>query len=203
MAVQNTKLYGGGLSADIPTGFIDASEFREVPDTQEVFVHQTVDDSIVIDLLECVEEDGDDAVNIHLKEIAELNNAEAHEYSRLYTEQTTLNQIDQTPPPFAIITIAIEPARKWGRSAHLDGSHEPDSQVLESPLLVTVLAVVRLQDVCTDLLASYNVPITLRQDYDGVVSGNPESMPGRVQNALESIRTIVKSMKIHDWQLFG
>lgn len=214
-----TNLYGGAITADFPIGFIDASQFREIPDTQEVYVSETVDDSLVIDLMEAVEEIGDEAVNTHLKEIAEMNNAGIHEYARLYTAEhkvTTLSEMSHTPaaPSSAVITVAIEPARKWGRSSqlHSDESEKDEKDafekdnnngLLESPLLALVLAVVRLHKVSTDLVVTYNVPITQRKDLEGLRSGQPEQMPERVQAGLESVRKILESLEVHDWQLFG
>lgn len=196
------QLYGGAITANLPEGFVDASMFREIPDTQEVYVSQSVDDSVVIDLMESVEETGDAAVDVHLKEIAEMNGAaDANEYSRLHSEQITLSQLPQTPsaaPVTCLITIAIEPARKWGRSAQLEGD-----QSLESPLLAMVLSVTRLENVSTDLVVTYNVPITSRDDYSKLLTGVPESLPERVQAGLTSVKAIMLSLQVKDWSLFG
>ncbi|MCJ1224131.1 hypothetical protein MMC12_000775 [Toensbergia leucococca] len=56
-AVEYTRvdLYGGALSVELPVGFIDASNFRPVPDHQEVFVSNNNSTSIIIDILESVD----------------------------------------------------------------------------------------------------------------------------------------------------
>lgn len=190
------------MTALFPKDFIDASQFREIPDTQEVYVSQTVDDSLVVDLMEAVEKVGDGAVDEHLQEIAEMNNAGANEYARLYTEKVAIRDI--VPQELTgYITIAIEPARKWGRSAQLDQSEKLADLALESPLLVTVLAVLRLEKVTTDVVVTYNTPITLRREYEEVQTGDPTRMPDRVKKGLDTVRQLVQSLKVNDWTLFG
>ncbi|EGG18397.1 Ran GTPase binding protein [Cavenderia fasciculata] len=49
---EKKGLYGGAMEIEIPTRFIDVSQFRQVPDHQEVFVDETSDQSVIIELLE-------------------------------------------------------------------------------------------------------------------------------------------------------
>lgn len=71
---MTTNLYGGSIKVVLPSNFIDASDFRQVPDNQEVFVNDNNNDSIVFDILERVNAEDEDAVQEHVKEIAVLNN---------------------------------------------------------------------------------------------------------------------------------
>jgi hypothetical protein len=57
------SLFGGALSCLLPPGAKDVSEVRQIPDNQEVLVHEETDQSIVIELLEYEEAvDGEQAV---------------------------------------------------------------------------------------------------------------------------------------------
>ena len=45
-------LFGGAFACNVPPYFKDASEIRDIPDNQEVFVHESEDDSLMVDILE-------------------------------------------------------------------------------------------------------------------------------------------------------
>ena len=47
-----TNLFGGALQCLIPVGFVDISQFRQVPDNQEVFADANKDQSICIEIVE-------------------------------------------------------------------------------------------------------------------------------------------------------
>lgn len=70
-------LYGGAILVELPFFMDDASTFREIPDTQEVFVQNNGQVSIIFDLLEAVEaNDPITRVLTHFKEINSLNGVE-------------------------------------------------------------------------------------------------------------------------------
>ena len=46
------QLFGGALTFVIPKDYEDASEIRQVPDNQEVFMHTKQDNSIIVELLQ-------------------------------------------------------------------------------------------------------------------------------------------------------
>ena len=52
MDCRQVPLYGGALSVELPRSFTDASELREVPDHQEVWVDTCSDRSLIIEILE-------------------------------------------------------------------------------------------------------------------------------------------------------
>ena len=55
-ALRKVDLYGGALTATVPSRMADISDFRPVPDNQEVFGDADIDQSLVIEVLERVEE---------------------------------------------------------------------------------------------------------------------------------------------------
>lgn len=211
---QSTGLYGGAMTVDLAPGFIDASNFREIPDTQEVYVHQEVDDSVVFDLLESVESAAHlDALKEHLHEISRINNDDPEsQLVQLYTntidlKQTSLKDVDVSK---AAITVAIEPAKKWGRTTKLE--KEGNEETLEEPILVMILSLIRLANVQTDLLITYNTPITKVKDLNAletVFNGKDkpiasiEELPERIKQGLEAIEVITKTLEVKDWGLFG
>ncbi|KAJ2005173.1 hypothetical protein GGI04_002120 [Coemansia thaxteri] len=67
-------LFGGAMSIDLCDDMVDVSEIRQVPDNQEVFVSTNSDDSVIIEILEGVDEaDGFDALRFHYAQVADLN----------------------------------------------------------------------------------------------------------------------------------
>eukprot|EP01084_Bolivina_argentea_P059751 109156_1 len=65
------KLFGGGFGISLPERFIDLSNFRLVPDHQEVWSDAHTDQSIIIELVERVNEQKDEnAAHYHYYDIA-------------------------------------------------------------------------------------------------------------------------------------
>jgi len=70
------ELFGGAITALLPANLIDASNLREVPDNQEVFLYPSSSISIVIEILERVSANSDkDAAKFHFDSLAHDNAA--------------------------------------------------------------------------------------------------------------------------------
>lgn len=69
MILEERGLFGGGITVKVPKDFKDVSQFRQVPDNQEVFVSSTSDETLIVELLETPEEaqDAQDAGVRYLK----------------------------------------------------------------------------------------------------------------------------------------
>lgn len=94
------ELYGGAMAMDVPSDMIDASTFRQVPDTQEVFVSKdNTDFSVIVDLLECVPGTTlEEALDEHVQELTRLNGATATDTHVLFTKGVA-------PPPATAATV--------------------------------------------------------------------------------------------------
>ncbi|TNY17873.1 hypothetical protein DMC30DRAFT_428852 [Rhodotorula diobovata] len=78
--MTSRPLYGGAITASLPPSFLDASDLRQVPDTQEVFLAPDSDLSLIVEVLELVKDDGsaDDlekAARFHFSSLAHDNSA--------------------------------------------------------------------------------------------------------------------------------
>lgn len=73
VTMTSVDLYGGAIKTVIPNGFLDVATIKPVPDHQEVFVSKTNDESIIFDILEKVDFSDEEAANVHLQEIADIN----------------------------------------------------------------------------------------------------------------------------------
>ncbi|KAK3706422.1 hypothetical protein QZH41_018636 [Actinostola sp. cb2023] len=68
------ELFGGAMRALIPSEAKDVSEVRQVPDNQEVFCHPTIDQSIMVDILEYqTQVQNENAAKYHFEDIASCN----------------------------------------------------------------------------------------------------------------------------------
>ncbi|OCF44492.1 hypothetical protein I317_01561 [Kwoniella heveanensis CBS 569] len=71
-------LFGGAISLDLPTDYLDASDLRQIPDNQEVFLSSTSDTAVVLEILGMVQDglastDLWEAVKFHFSSIAHDN----------------------------------------------------------------------------------------------------------------------------------
>ncbi|KAJ1727136.1 hypothetical protein LPJ61_004734, partial [Coemansia biformis] len=61
MDLASRDLYGGAMSMAVPSGMVDVSNFRTVPDNQEVFADDN-DCSVIVEILESVSAQKHDAL---------------------------------------------------------------------------------------------------------------------------------------------
>ncbi|XP_005999833.1 ran guanine nucleotide release factor [Latimeria chalumnae] len=82
--LQDQLLFGGSFSAVLPPNRKDISEFQDIPDNQEVFIHTRTDQSIIVELLEYQGHLADqDAARYHFEDIASSNDASGSEKSEV------------------------------------------------------------------------------------------------------------------------
>lgn len=207
MQYEKLDLYGGAITSQFPAGLVDASNLRQIPDNQELFLtpsENTTDysqlnknDSIIVELMEKLDTTTDqEAILEHFKEISQIN-ASGNEW-RLLSTQSVESSIDS-----AYISIGLEPARKWGR----DESKGKDF----TPTLVVILGLIRINKVETDLLVTYNLMIDNKKeltDLEKVVDQGDFKLDNndaskRIILGTQVVETALKNMKVEEWSLFG
>jgi hypothetical protein len=74
---REAALFGGAISIHVPSTMVDISEFRQVPDNQEVFVDDAAAMSIIVELLDGNADSDPDScsVSYHFQELAKENSA--------------------------------------------------------------------------------------------------------------------------------
>ncbi len=204
---ERKELYGGAIVTKVPVGLIDASDLRQIPDTQEVFLNPSEnttdytqlnkDDSIIVDLMERIDGDDTEAIREHFSEISALNDT---------SNSWKLVSIDDVPNKLnlkAYIGTGVEPALKWGRD---------ESKGLDyKPTLVVVLGIIRLKKVDTDVLVTQNVLISDKDELKDLEklqgAGSSESEENRAAKRISLAKTVVKeaisNLTVEDWNLFG
>ncbi|ETO26247.1 ran-binding protein [Reticulomyxa filosa] len=71
--LKKRSLFGGAFEITLPETFVDLSDFRQVPDNQEVYSDANADTSVIIEIVERVDVKDEDSAKYHFDEIAECN----------------------------------------------------------------------------------------------------------------------------------
>ena len=150
-------LYGGHMSALIPASWLDASDFRQIPDTQEVYLPPDSENvSLIIELVEAPPGDLSlsDAIREHYKTLAEDNEASV---SHL---KDSVKLSSQAGP--AILVHGTQQVSKFN-------SQEKD-------LVHVTLGLLRLARAKTDVLVSFNSAGTIEANGTTLVTQILESL---------------------------
>ncbi|KAM3179114.1 hypothetical protein ACTXT7_001252 [Hymenolepis weldensis] len=132
-------LYGGALQIHLPSPAIDVSNFRQVPDNQEIFVNPANNQSIIVDILEALpESDLVEAVKLHFQEIAECNSA-----TEIIVDSVEVQNIPDSPP--AVLLHGKQKAGKFNRE--------------ESDIVAISIMLYRFTQFTSDILVCFNDPI--------------------------------------------
>jgi hypothetical protein len=217
-----TPLFGGALNVVLPSGWLDCSDARPVPDHQEVWLEaEGHSRSIIIEILERAEEASDDKCAIyHFVDIAEANGAAEQRIAftdRLPAEALRpslgqaagpsyiLHGVQVLPPAGAAGRLgreASEMAQSGGGAASAGAS---DAMPAGSVQLELALAVVRLPRQRTDLLVSVNRGRPLPVGGAGAAAHEAAEAQQLVDANADAtlLAGVVGSLEVSDWGLFG
>jgi len=166
------ELFGGAITATLPTKLIDASDLRQVPDTQEVFLYPDSGVSIIVEVLQSVEVTNLlEVARFHFDSLAHDNDA----------EKSVVEQVDivtngtghHTPAP--VILSGVQSVRKFNKTT-------PDE-------VRVLLAVYRLVDHNIDLVMTMNIP-TRAEDGDSVSDAEQAASKDVFAIAAQSLRIV-------------
>ena len=228
------ELYGGAIIAKLPSDFKDVSDFRPVPDHQEVFLNDH-EVSINTELLDLGHDQSDDMVlSYYFHDLATNNESQHHQilHERLILE-------DQHPTT-VFGHVPAEQGGQQGFMPAIGGSHTKMMLIGKqsvkkyrsetSPLhdVYIIMTLIRLRNVDTDVLLTFNIPSTLLStrnispetlemnlNLDFFISptaaaadGHDEGDEGHqaLTSALPELvnyREYLQSFQVRDWQLFG
>ncbi|KAL7753019.1 hypothetical protein RI367_001470 [Sorochytrium milnesiophthora] len=181
---EQRPLFGGAISALVPANFADTSQFREVPDNQEVFVDMQSDVSLIFELLELAEGAGADKVaDYHYHRLLEDSDATSEAIHDIRTLQPGTMQLSASGRAFtAQRLVATMRAAKFNQRAQ--------------DTVAVVLWAIRLPDVATDVLITFNVPLQ-------VTTSNATPAPRLSDAHVAEMQRVASSFAIHDWSLFA
>ncbi|KAI8897969.1 hypothetical protein BC833DRAFT_526417 [Globomyces pollinis-pini] len=138
-------LFGGAITMPVPSTYMDASQIRQIPDNQEVYLDTESDNSLIVELLELDPVDILQSVENHFNQLAEDNDA----INPIIVTKSKLTNHDDI-----CLLIGQQSVSKFNENT----VHE-----------VNVLCgLVRLSTVASDILISMNVVGDIN---DGIISG--------------------------------
>nr|XP_060636071.1 ran guanine nucleotide release factor [Anolis sagrei ordinatus] len=184
---EGHPLFGGAFSACLPPGSIDVSEMRQVPDNQEVFVHPSTDQSIIIELLEYQASVPDEnAARYHFEDLADSSST---------TE--ILNQ-EQFLPQLLALEGCSSAWQLTARQLVAKFNEEAKNEV------TLHLALLRLPQYGTDLLLTFNDPTRIHPLSSSAAQGTEVPPPfSQAPWTVEHFHTFVRSLRLHDPGIFG
>lgn len=201
-------LFGGAIVADLPTTFVDISDFRNVPDHQEVWADGDKDQSVVIELVdpptttptgEPLELDGPACLRYYWSDLADGNECpldQAHITSTEILDPTQLGTARAEG-------IGVGGGVAWagvvrGRQRATKGRQLGEDKTNE---VAIALAVLRLPSVATDVLVSVNAPVVIAAGSASAAHAGSGDKPTGDACAAEVIQRVLGSFRILDWGL--
>jgi len=186
---MHRELYGGAISCEISEGFADVSEFRQVPDNQEVFAEAVSDRCVIIELLQLDTnvEDGQTA-HYYFNEIANTNACSANDRCIIQAKEL----LDADVPNVACSKYVVFGTQQVSKFK--------EGEEAKNGVLVLV-ACLRLPQVQTDLVISVTTPISINPRSSS--SSSVDNSRGTDHTAgIIILENVLKSLVIHDWSLF-
>ncbi|KAJ1974299.1 hypothetical protein H4R35_003679 [Dimargaris xerosporica] len=182
------KLYGGMMECEIPKDFENASTYRTIPDHQEVFVADTNDQSIIIEILEQADTEDDNCAKYHFDELAVDNEASS---SEIITNDPIPDDNVPDLPSTAICHMVT------GRQ--MVTKYKEKGPKAENYLLLYV-AVARLKQFHVDIVISYNHPMYIAP---GSSSSKTMTADPDAKASLAVFKHLLETLRITDYKLFG
>ncbi|KAL1962968.1 hypothetical protein VTN77DRAFT_8814 [Rasamsonia byssochlamydoides] len=215
--------FGGAIAGAIPEGWIDASDVRQVPDHQEIFLSRTTLSNLIVEINERVPRDQ------VLKMLTEQSVPPNGAHSNAQTEDiaaalyhlrdicdegdtmqvintphpVTLQRFNPPVPAYAGLVSFTSPKRQraGGQAAPVSIDGDTASSSAAGPQLSTYschFLLVRLEAQNTDLLVFVNVP---HEEFD--LQGDPRALSKEEEMASNLLGKFVETLEVRNWGLFG
>ncbi|KAI8998831.1 Mog1p/PsbP-like protein [Trametes punicea] len=172
------ELFGGAITTTLPKTLIDASDFRQVPDTQEVYVSPTSGISVIVEVLQSVAAtDLREAAGQHFDALAHDNDAK----SQIVIETLDMPNESNGTTPNPVVLYGTQLVQKF---------NSPTTDEVR-----ILLALYRVPDKNVDLVMTMNVPMTSADG--GAVSEDDWG------TARDVFNVAARSLRIVDYGLFA
>jgi len=170
----------------LPSRFVDVSQFREIPDNQEVYSDPSTDQSVIVEILEMAQEShGPNAVLLHFNELGDMNEAS----SRNVVGVEAIPSVDM--PNF---DSRVERYALFG--SQTVAKHNEQFQNLVN----IYMALVRVPTpVHADILVTFNDSVLV--DPHSSVASYKQGHPTAEDN-LATFKALLASLAVRDWAIF-
>ncbi|KAI7864368.1 hypothetical protein BDF14DRAFT_1835667 [Spinellus fusiger] len=191
MAMSTRLLFGGAIVAPVKNSFMDASTVRQIPDNQEVFVDTTTQQSLIVELLEQVEAQGEEVPRLHFAQLASDNNALA----------VTVDTVRMLTPAATIPLLPPGSTSIYQLYGHQQVAKFNEAEKNAYNSVSIIMTVVRLGQVKTDVIITINIPTTLAQESSEQTSA-PVTSSIDTQEVEAEILQLLSQLEVKDWTLF-
>ena len=178
-AMAMRDLFGGAIQAPIPGEYRDVAQLRQVPDNQEVFVAEDSDDSVIVELLEWVEDEEQGQqktpAQLHFEVIGTHNEAQQSELI-LWEEEVECRVTEA----WSGLVCGVQQVAKYTRTASV----------------LVVVGVIRMANVATDMVISHSHPLTTQE----AVTLSKDTVTQTP--SYQIVRRVMQHLVVRDWSLF-
>ncbi|KAK7088762.1 ran guanine nucleotide release factor-like [Littorina saxatilis] len=179
-------LFGGAMVGVLPADAQDMSNLREIPDNQEVFAHSQTDQSIIVEILEFVQETDEQALKTHFEDLASSNEAASNDNSCvLGVDPLEQQQIALTQSSSAYWLVGQQRVSKF-------------KEVAKNEVNVHMV-LFRLPQFTSDIVLTFNDPVNVSPESSSHKAVETAVVPWTV----EDFRNVVHSLTLVDTGLFG
>lgn len=184
---QKRPLFGGALSAVLPSDATDVSELREIPDNQEVFTHPRTDQSMIVELVEYQGQVEDqDAAKYHFEDIASSNKAlESGVFEVTNVAPVSKSEVALSDCSTAWTLTGIQCVAKFNEEAR--------------NMVTLHLGLFRLPQFTTDILVTFNDPQKISPESSSATSAETHREPWTVAD----FQRLLQTLTLHNPGLFG
>lgn len=190
---ETRELYGGAISVSLPTTYIDASDIRQIPDHQEVFLSNKTLTSLIFEINQFVKQLDPAALYFHFTDVITPPDKLAGELDAPTKISLASPSLKDFPAYLVRGTIASpEINRKADSSLPVEWQESPET--VDAKTAVWQL-VIRLEKYGTDFCARLNVPMKELFEKQDL-----EAEEAMVKTVMEKI---VATLDIKNFGLFG
>ncbi|KAL8812724.1 MAG: hypothetical protein Q9223_007222, partial [Gallowayella weberi] len=143
---KHTELFGGAITTQLPAGYADVSNIREVPDHQEIYLDASGFSSIIIEIAERVTDPPTDheALEFHFQDIVD-----EHDTSKIWrTDVARLPNFPSGTPSYTLLATTTPPPATNGNV----------TRALTPRFVAVLLTLIRLVPQSTDIVVTVNIP---------------------------------------------
>ncbi|EIE24757.1 Mog1p/PsbP-like protein [Coccomyxa subellipsoidea C-169] len=184
--LQQVQLFGGAAEIAVPSRFEDVSNIRPVPDNQEVYSDASVDQSIVVEVVQVDVPDSDSCQHC-FNDLANVSGASMQQIE----SETVLNPQDIPGVPGEAYKVVIV-----GQQMVSKGRQGTDAANR------VIMAIIRLKQVSSDVLIILNTPISVSASSAAAKDIGPGERSEHLM-APSLLRRVLATFKIKDYSLFG
>jgi hypothetical protein len=187
--IVSRQLFGGAVELSMPDRFIDISEFRQIPDSQEVFSDPNEDQSLIVEFVEHHDVPNREAGEFFFNDLATANSA-----THAAVSSTSELRSDAVPLlPQGTYSCLVTGQQAIGKSRQ-------EATALNK--IHVQLLVVRLPEYKTDMLVTLNSPIYI-SEHSAAAKEAGAGYKELHMHAPELFQAMCRTLKINDFKLFG